>query len=245
MQFKQTVFYTNRPLPRQVSHTNRPLPQQVCHTIRPLPQQVCHTIRPLPQQVCHTTRPLPQQVCHTIRPLPQQVFENQSNTGYSHFSLPQVVSSVQQMESVAHQAEFKELMDSVGAPSYASLEFTIPLSACRTQTSTDTRTGRPYSQFVLPGDGYNLSRGIDRIANRVHVSIPGVALTQEFVDNNPHVTMTVIAPPRSCVATTMRTHVAPVVFGISHNAPDNVYVPHELSSVAEPHVTLSSFLRIR
>lgn len=153
-----------------------------------------------------------------------------------------------------HQATFEELKNAVGGQSYSSLEFSLPLSCLHPVSGNDFRTGGLYTKLELPGNGFNVTRepsNWSKISNKpfirtrkpVHISITGYQLTHEFINANPYVIVTVIAPPRSNVVTTMRKHVAHVVFGLSHKAPQTAVLPQELSG-GGLHITLSNFISI-
>jgi hypothetical protein len=161
-----------------------------------------------------------------------------------------------QLNSISHIASFSEMMESTYAPSYSTLEFTLPLRAFQVESGMTHHTQCPYSKLVLPGDGYNLSRvpvnwnlshsvPFVQRPRPLHVSVTGVALSHDFVERNPYVTVTILAPPRSNMGSSLRSHVAPVVFGISHVAPKGTVLPQELTNRDDAHVTLSGFLRLR
>lgn len=152
-----------------------------------------------------------------------------------------------------HMASFEELKTAVGAPHYSTSEFSFPLTHFRLVSGKDAKTGRPYSKLEFSGRGYTVPRKpadwckkqrkpFQPIPKPVHISVPGHALPRDFLIQHPHITVIVLEPPRTGTGGRMDTHTAPVLFGLSHDAPEGTEVPPELKTIEKPHVTLSSFI---
>jgi hypothetical protein len=186
----------------------------------------------------------------------QPQHHNQQFPLYFRHPLPSSEFSIQQLNSIAHIASFSELMQSIDAPSYATTEFTLPIRAFQVVSGMGIYMNDKYSKLILPGDGYNLTRAPENwhLKNSVpyvqhpsplHISVTGVSLSHDFAERNPYVTVTVVQPPRPNMGSLLRTHVAIVEFGVSHDAPEGTVLPQELINRERAHITLSGFLRIR